>query len=150
MREMIMKRLMISGIAICTVVLASCASTGGDIPKVANMLRDTTGQNGRACVRQSDIQGYGVLENDVVSIDGTRKYYLATVLPGCIDLQTSVRALFSGGFGEVCGGTMNKIVTRGDQCTINQMFEFENRKAAFDTYNSILEQRKTLKSSTSY
>jgi hypothetical protein len=45
---------------------------------------------------------------------------------------------------------MNKIVTGGEQCVIGQMFEFENRKEAFATYNSILEERKARKSSTSY
>lgn len=145
-----MKRLTTFVIAVFTAVLASCASTGGDVPKVANMLRDTTGQNGRACIWQSDIQGYGVLKNNVVSIDGRRKYYLATILPGCIDLQTSARALFSSKFSQICGQSMDKMVTGGDQCVIGQIFEFENRKEAFATYNSILEERKALKNSTTY
>lgn len=144
-----MKRLITFCIVIFTAVLASCATTGRNIPDVSKMLRDTTGQNGRACIRQGDIRGFGVLENDVVSIDGTRKYYLATVMPGCHDLQTSVRAMFSGGFGEVCGGATNKIVTRGDRCVIRSLFEFENRKAAFTTYNSVLEERKALKKAAS-
>lgn len=135
-------------ITISTVLLASCASTP-DLPDVGKMLRDTTGQNGRACIRQGDIRGFGVLENDVVSIDGTRKYYLATVMPGCHDLQTSVRAMFSGGFGEVCGGSTNKIVTRGDRCIIRSMFEFDSREAAFATHNAILEERKALKKAAS-
>lgn len=140
-----MKRPITFCIVIYTVVLASCATTGRDIPDVGKMLRDTTGQNGRACIRQSDIRGFGVLENDVVSIDGTRKYYLATVMPGCHDLHTSVRAMFSGGFGEVCGGSTNKIVTRGDRCIIRQMFEFKNREEAFAAHNAVLEERKALK-----
>lgn len=129
---------------ISALFLTACASTP-NLPDVGQMLRDETGQNGRACVRQGDIRGFGVLENDVVSIDGTRKYYLATVWPGCHDLQTSVRAMFSGGFGEVCGGSTNKIVTRGDRCVIRQMFEFESRKDAFAAHNAVLEERRALK-----
>lgn len=139
-----MKRLMISSVLVLTAVLASCASTGRDVPRVGKMLSEATGQNGRACVRVNDIQGYGVLEGNVLSIDGRTGYYLATVLPGCTDLQTSARALFSGGFGEFCGRTGNKVVTGGDQCTIGQMFEFENREEAFATYDAVLERRKAL------
>jgi hypothetical protein len=143
MEDAVMKRLSVF-LAISTVFIVSCASTP-ELPDVGKMLRDTTGQNGRACIRQGDIRSFGVLENDVVSIDGTRKYYLATVMPGCHDLHTSVRAMFSGGFGEVCGGTTNKIVTRGDRCIIRQMFEFKNRKEAFAAHNAVLEERKMLK-----
>lgn len=141
-----MNRLKVLSAAACVAVLAGCA-TGRDVPRIGTMLADETGQNGRACVRQGDIRSYGVLDNDVVSIDGTKNYYLATVLPGCNDLQTSVGALFRGGFGEVCGRTMNKITTGGDNCVINQMFEFKSREEAFATYNAILEKRKALQES---
>ena len=146
----IMKRLTILFITLSAAVLASCASVGEGAPKVDNMLQEMTGQNGRACVRQGDIRGFGVLDNNVVSIDGTKKYYLATVLPGCHDLQMSMRAAFKGGFGEVCGQTTNKIVTNGDHCVIRHMFEFENREAAHAMYNSILEERKNLKNTRAY
>lgn len=139
-----MNALKIYGIVAFTTVLASCATTS-DVPDIGQMLRETTGQNGRACVRVDDIRGYGVLKDDVVSIDSMSDYYLATVLPGCIDLQTSVRALFSGDFGEICGRTMDSVVTRGDRCTINQMFEFESREEAFATFNQVRERREELK-----
>jgi hypothetical protein len=85
-----------------------------------------------------------VLDGNVVSIDGTTKYYLATVMPGCNDLHTSVRALFQGGFGEVCGQSVNRVVTGGGQCTINKMYEFKNREEAFATFNALIEERKML------
>lgn len=145
-----MKVSMFFGSAALAAVLASCASTG-NVPKVGQMLRETTGQNGRACIRQNEIQSYGVLKDNVISIDSLDgHYYLATVLPGCVDLQTSVHALFSGNFGEICGQTADSIVTGGDRCSINQIFEFDNRKEAFDTYNQILEKRKSMKSSSQY
>lgn len=139
-----MKELKIPLVAVLAALLASCA-TGREVPSMSEMLRESTGQNGRACVRLSDIRGYGVLENNVVSIDGRTEYYLATVLPGCTDLQTSVRTLFRGDFGELCGQTMDSLSTRGDTCTINQMFEFDNREEAFATFNDILDRRKELK-----
>lgn len=141
-----MKILRVLSIAGFAVVLASCASTGRDVPGVAEMLRETTGQNGRACVRLDDIQSYGVLDDNVVSINAMRNYYIATVLPGCVDLQTSVRTLFRGDFGELCGQTMDSLATGGDRCTINQMFEFEDRDEAFDVYNEVREEREQLKS----
>lgn len=145
-----MKVLMFFAPAALTAVLASCASTG-NVPKVGQMLREATGQNGRACIYLHDIQSYGVLEGDVVSIDSMDgNYYLATVLPGCVDLQMSVHALFRGDFGEICGQTADVIATGGDRCSINQIFEFDNRQEAFDTYNQILEKRKAIKSSSQY
>lgn len=140
-----MKGLKILSAAACAATLAACASTGRDVPRLGTMLSDGTGQNGRACIRLGDIQGYGVLKDDIVSIDGVRNYYLATVLPGCNDLPTSIGILFSGDFGEICGQTMDRIVTGGDQCVINQVFEFEDREEAFATYRAIREQREALK-----
>jgi len=138
-----MRKTLLFGAALFSVVLTSCAST--NTPKMATMLRDTTGQNGRACILQSDIKSYGVLKDNIISINGKRKYYLATVLPGCNDLQTSVRAMFSGKFSEICGQSMDKLVTGGNQCTINHIFQFNSRDEAFAVYNSILEQRESMK-----
>jgi hypothetical protein len=146
MEDIAMTRLRIFGIVAGVAILAGCA-TGRDVPRVSKMLSEEIPQNGRACVRLSDIRSYGVLEDNVVSIDGTRNYYLATVLPGCNDLQASVRSLFSGGFGEICGQSMNKITTRGDSCTINKLYEFKSRDEAFAVYNAILEKRKALQES---
>ncbi len=86
-----------------------------------------------------------MLDDRVVSIDADREYYLATLWPGCHNITTSMRVLFSGGFGEICGGSMNKIHTRGDSCNIKQLFEFENREQAFETYNAVQAKRKELK-----
>lgn len=127
-------------------LLSACSTTGGDVPSVSSMLSEATGQNGRACVWQSRIQGYGVLKNNLISIDGMQNYYLATVLPGCLDLQTSMGALFSSNFHELCGQSMDRIVTREGSCTIGQMYEFESREQAFDTYNALLEKRQEIKS----
>lgn len=132
-----------------TAICSSCSTTdnGGKVPRLTQILRDTTGQNGRACVRTNDIDGYGTLKYDVVSIDGHRKYYLATLMPGCNALDTSVSALFNGKFGEVCGGAIDKIAAGGDHCVIHQMFEFENREEAFATYDTAVAKRQEIRDS---
>ena len=131
------------GAAACAAVVVACATTGGNIPSIGKMLAEETGQNGRACVRLDDIRGYGVLDDKVLSIDSSKDYYLATVLPGCNDLQVSMRTLFSGKFGEICGKT-GRVATQGDHCAVNEMFEFETREQAFAAYNAVVEKRKAL------
>jgi hypothetical protein len=135
-----MKGLMCFGAMVCAAVLTACA--GAAKPKMGAMLGEATGQNGRACVRQGDIQSYGVLKGNVITIDGFRNYYLATVLPGCNDLHTSIGVMFSGGFGEICGGGMDAIATGGgDSCTINKIYKFENREQALAVYKETFDKR---------
>lgn len=133
--------------ASCAALLLSGCSGFGErsAPAFHQVLQEEAGQNGRACVRQSDIRGYGVLERDVVSIDGRRSYYLATLLPGCNALSTSPRALFEGRFSEVCGGGRNTLKAGGEQCTIRQIFEFDNREQAFEAHKNALETHRELR-----
>lgn len=128
---------LVGGLAVA--LLAGCSTTEGETPRFQQVLKDTTGQDGRACVQEKDIRGYGVLDYDVVSIDGRRNYYLATLLPGCHDVGTSPRAAFEERFTEVCGGGMHKMYTSGDHCTIRHLFEFESREAAFEAHEKAVE-----------
>ncbi|WP_339617011.1 DUF6491 family protein [uncultured Gilvimarinus sp.] len=127
-----------TGLAIAA-VLTGCSST---MPNISSTLLDTTGQNGRACIDTSDIRGYGVLDQDVISIDARNNYYLATVMPGCNNLETSARAMFSSRFYEVCGGGMDHVRTGGDNCTIRNIFEFANREEAFAAHDAAMAARK--------
>ncbi|HEX5057138.1 MAG TPA: DUF6491 family protein [Gammaproteobacteria bacterium] len=137
-----MKQRTTFGVAACAALLASCASmTGGDKPRLGSMLGDTTGQKGRACIKVNDIKGYGVLEDNVISIEGKGEHYLATVQPGCSEISQSAQILFSGDFGEVCGEALDEIVAGEERCTINQLFEFNNREAAMKAYHASLERR---------
>lgn len=126
-----------------TLLFTACA-TGPEIPSVPELLSNNTGQDGRACVRVSDIRGYGVNNGGFINIDGTRGYYVATVNPGCTDLGTSPQLLFQGHFTEMCGGRMDKITTRENQCTIRAIFEFESRDAALEAYEKAKKQRDAL------
>ncbi len=141
-----MKRVMTGIAVVLSAGLAACTTTGKDVPPFHKVLSDSVEQNGRACVRHSDIRGYGVLDHEVISIDGRRKYYLATVMPGCNTLDTSPSALFEERFSEVCGGGMHKLYTDNDHCTLRQMFEFENREAAFEAHRKAVERYDALRS----
>lgn len=126
--------------------LVSCSSTRVDLPSYDELLRAQTKQDGRACVRQHNISGYGLLGDDVVSISApsNKRYYLATTLFQCQSLQTSFRAGFKGDFSELCGGGRDKIVTTEEYCPIKSIFEFGSRKEAFDTFDIIEKIRKDL------
>lgn len=120
--------------------LAACSSTGMQSSvNISTALQEVTGQNGRACIWGRDIKGFGVLQDDVLSIDAFGDgYYLATVMPGCNDLGLSARAMFQERFGEVCGGGMNRVQAGSSHCQIRHIFEFENREQAFAAHDEAI------------
>jgi hypothetical protein len=124
-------------VAVASLLLSACAashtppSTGLD-----SALRDITGQNGRACVRVSDISGYGALDDSMVSVSSKfRKHYLMITRFRCPELATSLGAAFSGRFIEFCGGR-DSILAGGRSCPILSVFEFESREAAFEAMDA--------------
>lgn len=126
-------------------VLAACASPHNNpAPSVSDLLMDATGQKGRACVQQNDIQGYGILDNNWVSVDARRNYYLARLMPGCNSMATSARAAFESRTYEICGGGSSQLHTADDSCTIRYLFEFESREEAFAAYSAAVDTRKEL------
>lgn len=133
--------------SVLAVAGSGCANQNS-IPTVGSMLGESTGQNGRACVRVNDIRGWGALDNGLISIDGAREYYLATLMPGCHDLHTSIAAMFQGSYSEVCGGGMDGIKVNGDNCQIRQMYEFKDREEAFDLLENVTLERERLKQQT--
>ncbi len=154
-----MKRLTILGIAASVAVLSSCATTR--LPSMSEMLRDATEQDGRACVDEDDIDGYGVLENNVIGIDGERDYYLATVSAGCDDdLEISIDEDsdddlvddsdndFGDDFGsdsdEICGESGDELDADEDDCEIHQIFEFDDREDALEVFNDVMEARERM------
>ncbi|MFT2091103.1 DUF6491 family protein [Paraglaciecola sp. 2405UD69-4] len=119
------------------VSLVSCSSLNVDLPSYDEVLRTETEQDGRACVRQRNISGYGTLDDDVISISssGKKRYYLATTFMNCNSLLTSFRAGFKGDFFEVCGGRNDKIITSDEACPIRSIFEFDTKDQAMDAFN---------------
>lgn len=131
-----MKRLMLVVLNLLVVSLCACtAKEGKQHVNFNKSLEIASGQNGRACFYPRDVQGYGTLDYDVMSVNTNGKYYLVTFFPRCNSLQISPRALFQGVGGEVCGGGMSKVHTEDESCVIRQVFEFENRKQAFAMFD---------------
>lgn len=114
--------------SVITAALIGCASGNKFTPKIGDVIAEQTGQDGRACVRVNNIRGYGV-NDDVINISAGRKYFVATTLYHCHNLELSSHALFDSRFTEACGGSAY-IVTRNERCPIQHIFEFENRKEA--------------------
>lgn len=127
--------------------LVSCSSLHVNLPSYDELLRAETEQNGRACVRQHNIRGYGILDDDVISIDarGKNSYYLVTTWLKCHSLQTSFSAGFKGDFFELCGGGGDKILTSEESCPIKSIFEFASREEAFSTFEKANEIRQDLR-----
>ena len=93
-------------------------------------LQQQTGQNGRTCMRLSDIDGYN-FDGRVITIDGGRRYYVGTTLMRCHEADMAVNMKFDGPGGDFCGSPNSTITTRDGRCTMKSLFEFGNRKAAF-------------------
>ena len=127
--------------------LMACASMQADLPNYDELLKAQTEQNGRQCIRDSDIKGYGVLEDNVVSIDarGRNEYYLLTTVYQCQSLMVSSAAAFVGGFSELCGGGRDKIFTGDDSCPIKSIFKFESQQQAFAAFDQAKETRNQIK-----
>ena len=128
-------------------ILVSCSSLGVNLPSYDNLLKAQTEQNGRACLGQNNIRGYGMLDDDVISISATGKnrYYLVTTLMQCYSLQTSFSAGFKGDFSELCGGGRDKILTSEESCPIKSIFEFESREEALATFEKADKIRRDLR-----
>ncbi|WP_158966268.1 DUF6491 family protein [Paraglaciecola sp. L3A3] len=125
-----------STVVIAFFSLVSCSSLYVDLPNYDELLKTETTQDGRACVRQNDIRGYGTLDDDVISVSVSprNQYYLITTLFRCDSLLTSFAAGFKGNFSELCGGGRDKILTSDESCPIKSIFEFESREDAFATF----------------
>jgi hypothetical protein len=127
--------------------LVSCSSLDVNLPKFDDLLKVQTAQDGKACVRQRNIRGYGMLDDDVVSISasGGNRYYLVTTLFQCQSLKTSFSAGFKGDFFELCGGGFDKILTYEESCPIESIFEFESREKALASFEKVEKIRQDLK-----
>ena len=117
-----------------------------NVPKVASILKDESGQDGRACIRERSIRGWGA-QHHAIFVDTSDKYYLVTTLLRCGSLDTTANASFKGRFNKICGGRQDKIVTPDDVCIIQNIFEYEDREQAQLSLQAALEKRQSLKES---
>lgn len=126
--------------------LSACSSLTVNPPSNNALLGELTKQNGRACVRSNDINGFGVLDDDVISIDGRRgKYYLVTTLFRCNSLSISPKIAFKGNFANFCGGGGDSIITGDEACPVKAIYEFSSSKEAFDAFAEVTNKRAELR-----
>ena len=127
--------------------LLSCSSINSQLPSYASMLHLQSGQNGRSCIRENDIRGYGVLGRSVISISTRKpgKYYLATTSYRCDSLEFSGAVAFVGSFSEFCGGGRDRVYTGAENCPVKHIFEYESREHAFEAFDRIKAEREQLK-----
>ena len=118
-------------------VLTGCASSPANLPSYDELLKAETEQDGKTCIRQSDINGYGVLGNDIISVDARRKkHYLITTLYRCNSLNTGFQAGFDGNYFDFCP-IRDKIITIDESCPVKSIFEFDSRKDAFAAFEKV-------------
>ena len=132
-------------IALCT----GCSTTQSQkprLPSVDSLLLQMTEQDGRACIRSGDMNGFAALDDDIVSVNARRKkHYLITTTYSCHSLGSSFSLGLSGTFSEVCGGgASNQLITRDEACPIKHIFVFESREDALATYEMVKGRREAM------
>lgn len=135
------KSTLVTVLSLAALTVTGCATTSYQPTPVEmnSALRAITGQDGRACIRQRDIDGYGALSDTVLSVsDKFRGHYLMVTRYSCPGMETSPRALFEGAFTEFCG-QRDSITTRGGRCPILSVYTFANRDVAFEAHDQALE-----------
>ena len=125
------------------IFLSGCASSNPPIPSYHELLLAETNQDGRECIRQGDINGYGVLDDELVSVDARRQeYFIITTLYQCTSLNSGFQAGFDGSFGDFCP-LRDRIITIDETCPIKGIFKFESKAeftATFEKIKAIREQ----------
>lgn len=119
-------------------IVVSCSSNrqSTNYQGIENVLKAQSGQNGRACVRVHDIDGYNV-DDRVITIDGGRRYYVGTTLMRCFAADGSIRMAFKGpAGGDFCGAPNSSIIGTNGKCVMKSLFRYESREAAFNALNA--------------
>jgi hypothetical protein len=132
---------LVAVLSLAALTIAGCVTTAYRPTPVEmdSALREITGQDGRACIRQRDIAGFGALSDTVLSVsDKFRGQYLMITRYSCPGMEVASRALFEGAFTEFCG-LRDSIATRDGRCPILSVFTFENRDVAFEAHDQALE-----------
>ena len=134
--------------ALATVFAIAACGTGpnqsANLPSHDELLAEMSQQNGRACIRSADIQGFAPLSDNVVSVSArSRGHYLVTTLFRCPSLTSSINVGFAGNFAEVCGGS-GRIVSREESCPIRGIYRFADRDDALASWEMIKARREVM------
>ena len=123
-------------------LLAACAAQS-ERPTLSfdEALQQVTGQDGKTCIRDYDIDGFGAINDSVVSVSGRgREHFLVTTRFRCNTLSTAFKVNFSGDFSEFCHGR-DEIITREESCPVKHIYRFANREDAFAALDAAKERR---------
>lgn len=133
-----MKLKNILSLAVALPLFAACSSTTF-VPTPSEMntaMREITGQNGRACVRIRDIQGYGALSDSVISVSSNfRKQYIMVTMHRCPAIESGAHMAFKGAFTDFCGGGRDSVHAGDGRCPVQSVYEFDDRDAAFAAHD---------------
>ncbi len=131
---------------LATAFTLGCSSYQSTIPSVNDLLAADTGQDGKTCIRQVDINGYGVLNDYAISVDTRgKKHYIVTTMYRCPTLNTGFQAGFDGNRFDFCP-IRDRLITSDEACPVKAIYEFESRQQAFATFNQAEEVRKSMQS----
>jgi hypothetical protein len=125
-------------------LLSGCATN--DAPGLGDiLLAETARQNGHACIELNTIINYSMLRDDIISIESHANHYLVTLMPECKGIQPSAYIPFGGTYGKICGQALDQIKGERKRCTINRIFEFDDRDDALDAYHAALKKQRNQK-----
>lgn len=104
-------------------------------PPIDSVLAGLTEQNGRACIKVSNIHGFAALSDQLIGVNSRRgEYFLVTMPYRCYSLSSTYEIAFKGSFLDVCGGgARDRILTAEESCPIKHIYKFESRKEALAT-----------------
>ena len=146
-----MKPKNILSLAIALPLIAACSTTT-HVPTPSEMnaaMREITGQNGRACVRIHDIQGYGALSDSVISVSSKfRKQYIMVTMHRCPAIESGAHMGFKGAFTDFCGGGRDSVHAGEGRCPVQSVYEFDDRDAAFAAHDKAEEMIKKQRGTT--
>lgn len=127
--------------------LVSCSSVDVNLPSYDHLISQQTEQDGTICLRQRNIQGYALLDDEVIRFDsrGNNSYYLATTVSRCNSLKANFALALKGDFSEICGGKRDKVLTTSESCAIKSIFEFKSKADAFATFEKADKIRQNLR-----
>jgi len=129
-------KLLVIGASLC---LSACGSMATrPLPQEMNQaLLELTGQDGRACIRISEISGYASLSDSLLSVTTIRKSHALMVTNHrCPALESTSAAVFDGQFTQICGGNRDFIVVVSERCSVRSIFKFDDRQAALDAIDA--------------
>jgi len=123
-------------IALPLCVACSSATITTTASEMNLAMKEITGQDGRACVEIRDISGYGAISDCVLSVSSRfNKQYIMVTMHRCPAIEFGAALAFNGAFSDFCGGGRDSVHAGEGRCPVQNVFEFENRDAAFAAHD---------------